>query len=104
MRIIDRYLLRQFLKSFLICFSESHGTLYRFPRLHQPGRLYEARGKGGRPGSGNASLLRLSVDYVLRTHLTALLTLVAAMFTVTWLQRYNELTAPMWPVFPGFAW
>jgi len=94
MRIIDRYLLRQFLQTFLICYFSLTGlyiVLDAFTNLEDFLRCAE-RGRG---------LLRLmgshygyqSIYFFDRT--SGLLSLVSAMFTVTWIQRHNEMTALM---------
>lgn len=91
MRKINRYLLRQFLQVFLICFVSLAGlysVIDAFGRLDDftGGRtLVEAAQVAGR-------------YYALQTlgffnKTSGVLTLIAAMFTVTWIQRHNEMTA-----------
>lgn len=92
MKIIDRYLLRQFLQVFLICFSSLTGLYIVFDAF---GNLDEFM----QHAEGNGSLLGLmgqfyayrSIFFFDRT--SGVLGLTAAMFTVTWIQRHNELTA-----------
>jgi lipopolysaccharide export system permease protein len=94
MRIIDRYLLRQFLWTFLICYVSLTGlyvVLDAFTNLEE--FLRYAHNQGGVLGL-------MASHYIYRGlwffDLTAgLLTLIAAMFTATWIQRHNEMTALM---------
>lgn len=92
MRKIDRYLLRQFVQVFLICFISLSG-LYTiidgFSRL-------EDFTEGGR-SLGEAAQVA-GRYYALQTlgffnKTSGVLALIAAMFTVTWIQRHNEMTA-----------
>jgi len=94
MKIIDRYLLLQFLKTFMICFSSLAGLYIVFDAFTNIEEFLRAAERFG-------GLHRLLGGYYgYRTILffdrtNALLTLVAAMFTVTWIQRHNELIALM---------
>ena len=98
MWIIDRYLLRQFLKAFVICFLSLTGLYIVF---HVFTNLEDFMKLADKKGGGFAALLRVMLPFytfqsvMFFEHTSALLTLVAAMFTVTWLQRFNELTALM---------
>ena len=94
MRIIDRYLLRQFLSNFLICFLSLTGLYIVFDAFTNMEEFLRCADKEG-------GLLRLLGSYYLY-HSVAffdrtapLLTLVAAMFTITWIQRHNEMVALM---------
>jgi lipopolysaccharide export system permease protein len=94
MRIIDRYLLRQFLGNFLICFLSLTGLYVVFDAFTNMEEFLRCADKEG-------GLLRLLGSYYLY-HSVAffdrtapLLTLVAAMFTITWIQRHNEMVALM---------
>jgi lipopolysaccharide export system permease protein len=90
--IIDRYLLRQFLQTFLICFCSLNGLYIVIDGM---GNLEEfityARDHGG--------LLKVMGEYYAYRSLSffdstsPILSLIAAMFTLTWIQRHNELTA-----------
>jgi len=94
MRIIDRYLLRQFLQAYVICFCSLIGLFIVFDAFtHIDEFIKFAAGRG--------NLLALMGEYYAYRavfffdRINGVLTLIAAMFTVTWIQRYNELTAIM---------
>jgi lipopolysaccharide export system permease protein len=91
-KIIDRYLLRQFFKAYIICFLSLTGIIIVFDAFtHLEDFLNSAEKAGG--------LGRLMIPYYAYRSIlffdrtSALLTLLSAMFTVAWIQRYNELTA-----------
>lgn len=92
MKIIDLYLLRQFLKTYVICFLSLTGLYIVFDAFtHLEDFLNSAEKAGGllwlmAPYYGYRSILFFD-----RT--SALLSLVSAMFTVAWIQRYNEMVA-----------
>lgn len=94
MRIIDRYLLRQFVQVFLICFLSLAGlfvVLDAFSNLDEFFKYTDSTG---------SMVGMMGEYYAFRTlkvfeQLGGVLALVAAMFTVTWIQRHNELTALM---------
>lgn len=92
MRKIDRYLLRQFVQVFVICFVSLAGL---YTVIDAFGRLDDFTG-GGRSAAeaaraaGRYYALQ-SLGFFNKT--SGVLTLIAAMFTVTWIQRHNELTA-----------
>jgi len=92
MRIIDRYLLRQFVQVFVICFSSLTGLYIVFDAF---GNLDEflryAETEGSLLGTMFQYYTFRSIFFFDRT--SGVLALIAAMFTVTWIQRYNELTA-----------
>jgi len=94
MRIIDRYVLRQFLWTFVVCYLSLTGifiVLDAFTNLEEFLRCAQKNG-------GLLSLMGTHYCYqaILFFDWTAgLLTLIAAMFTVTWIQRHNEMTALM---------
>lgn len=92
MRIIDRYLLRQFLQVLAICFCSLTGLYVVFDAF---GNLDEFLRYGEKQGGVLALLAEYyayrSIFFFDRT--SGILALVAAMFTVTWIQRHNELTA-----------
>lgn len=94
MWIIDRYLLRQFLKTFLICFISLTGlciVIDAFTHLEDFLRAGEKqRGLAAVMGWYYAYRVLWFFDLM-----AGLLTLIAAMFTATWIQRHNELTALM---------
>lgn len=90
--IIDRYLLRQFLQTFLICFFSLNGL---YVVIDGMGNLDEfitySREHGG--------LLQVMGEYYGYRSLSffnstsPILSLISAMFALTWIQRHNELTA-----------
>jgi lipopolysaccharide export system permease protein len=89
MRILDRYLLGQFLQNFLICFCSLTGlyiVIDAFAKLesfmHYPGNLWAIMGK---------YYAYQIIGFFDQT--SGILTLIAAMFTIAMFQRYNELTA-----------
>ncbi len=92
MTIIDRYMLRQFLKTFAICYVSLVGLYIVFDAFTNLEEFL-------RCGDECGGLWRLlgsfyayrSILFFDRT--AGLLTLVAGMFTVTWIQRHNEMTA-----------
>ncbi len=94
MWIIDRYVLRQYVSTFLICYLCLMGLYVVFDAFTNMEEFL-------RCGHEQGSVLGLigsfygyrSVLFFDRT--SGLLSLVAAMFTVTWIQRHNELTALM---------
>lgn len=92
MRIIDRYLLRQFIQVFLICFMSLTGLYIVFDAF---GNLDEflrfSRSEGNLLGTMGRYYAFRTIFFFDRT--SGVLALIAAMFTVTWIQRYNELTA-----------
>jgi lipopolysaccharide export system permease protein len=90
--IIDRYLLRQFLQTFLICFISLTGL---YVVIDGFANLEEFIDHGQQHGG----LLKVMGEYYGYRSLSffdtmsPILTLTAAMFTVTWIQRHQELTA-----------
>ena len=94
MKIIDRYLLRQFLHTFLICYCSMAGLYIVFDMFTNMEEFLRCGPKAG----GVLRLMGTFYSYRLilffdRTE--GLLMLVATMFTITWIQRHNELTALM---------
>lgn len=94
MRIIDRYLLRQFIQVFLICFVSLDGLYVVFDAFSNLDEFLRYVEKEG-------TLLGIMGEfYAYRSllffeRISAMLTMIAGMFTVTWIQRHNELTALM---------
>lgn len=92
MKLLDRYLLRQFVQIFVICFLSLMG-LYLVIDLF--GHLDSFSEQAKREGS----LLQVigkyygyqSIGFFDRT--SGILAMISAMFTVTWLQRHQEMTA-----------
>jgi lipopolysaccharide export system permease protein len=91
-RKIDLYLLRQFLQVFVICFISLAGL---YTVIDAFGRLDDF--SQGDASIGDAALAAgryyalQSLGFFNKT--SGVLTLIAAMFTVTWIQRHNEMTA-----------
>lgn len=94
MWIIDRYLLRQFLHTFLICFLSMTGLYVVFDAFTNLDSFLKAAERSGglHRVLGNYYFYR-SIWFFDRT--APLLTLSSAMFTVAWIQRHNELVALM---------
>jgi lipopolysaccharide export system permease protein len=94
MRIIDRYLLRQFGWTFLVCYLSLTGLYVVFDAFTNLEEfLRYAEKQGGLLSVLGSFYAYKSIGCFDRT--AGLLTLVAAMFTVTWIQRHNELVALM---------
>ncbi len=92
MQIIDRYLLRQFVQVFFICFVSLTGLYVVFDAFSNLDEFIRHTEKQGKllTTMGTYYAYR-SVFFFERT--SGVLALVAAMFTITWFERYNELTA-----------
>ena len=94
MGIVDRYLLRQFVQTFLICFLSLTGLYIVFDALTN---LEEFVRCGQKAGGVLPFMARYygfhSILFFDRT--SSLLALVSAMFTISWIQRHNEMTALM---------
>ncbi len=90
MRLLDRYLLRHFLASYLVClvsFLALYIVIDLFTKLDE-----FAEGEGSLAGK----LQNVVIYYAYRLpwffqRLSAVLSLVAGMFTLAWLERQNEL-------------
>ncbi|MBN2291105.1 MAG: LptF/LptG family permease [Pirellulales bacterium] len=95
MQIIDRYLLRQFVQTFLICFISLTGlyiVIDAFTNLESFINCAETTGQSLGSLMGSYYAYR-SLFFFDRT--SGMLALIAGMFTITWIQRHNELTAIM---------
>jgi lipopolysaccharide export system permease protein len=94
MRIIDRYLLRQFVQTFLICFLSFLGIVIVFDLFTNLDEFVTA-------GKAAGGVTRFIASYYMFQaigffdRVGGLLALVSAMFTVSWIQRHNEMTALM---------
>src|SRR5271166_3521341 len=94
MNIIDRYLLRQFLQNFVICFMSLTGVYVVFDAFTNLEAFM------GLPAKGMA-LMKIMAAYYGNQSLfffdciSSLLVLMSAMFTMAWIQRHQELTALM---------
>ncbi|MEM9185364.1 MAG: LptF/LptG family permease [Planctomycetota bacterium] len=91
-RIVDRYVLRQFVQFYLICFLSLTGL---YVVIDAFGKLDHFTDHAAAGGGLLATIGRYygyqSLAFFNRT--SGILALVAAMFTVTWSQRHNEVTA-----------
>jgi lipopolysaccharide export system permease protein len=94
MRIIDRYLLRQFVQTFVICFLSLVGIVIVFDLFTNLDEFVTA-------GKATGNVTQFIARYYmfqsigLFDRVGGLLALVSAMFTVSWIQRNNEMTALM---------
>lgn len=94
MKIIDRYILRQFLRTFAICFISLLGLYVVF---HLFSNIEEFISEGERQGSFlrvTAWFYSFRVLYFFDL-MSALLTVIAAIFAISQMQRHNELVALM---------
>ncbi len=94
MGIIDRYLLRQFFKTFLIFFCSLMGL---YVIIESTTNMEEFLRCGEKVG-GVLTLIGRYYGYrtfALFDRINGLLILISAMFTVSWIQRHNEMTALM---------
>lgn len=94
MKILDQYLLRQYLKSLMICFVSLTGLYIVFDAFANLESFLRASEKLGNLATVMGSF------YFYRSLLffdrsSCILGMIAAMFAVTWIQRHNELTAMM---------
>lgn len=91
-RIIDRYLLRQFVQIFVICFFSLYGLYVVIDAFGHLDHFVDH-------ADAEQGLLSVIWEYYAYRSLaffdrtSGILALIAAMFTVTWIQRHNELTA-----------
>lgn len=88
----DRYLLRQFIRTFLICYVSLAGLYVVFDAFTNLEEFIKAADKAGN------LLVMMGTHYGFQSILffdraSGVLALIAAMFTVTWIQRHNELVA-----------
>jgi lipopolysaccharide export system permease protein len=95
MFILNRYLLRQFLQVFAICFLSLTGLYIVIDAFGHLDHFSSHAERGG------GSLLSIMAGYYWYHSLaffdgtSGILAMISAMFTVTWLQRHQELTAIM---------
>jgi len=93
MNIIDRYLLWQFLQNFLICFLSLFGVFVVFDAFANLESFLSA-------ASGFQIFKVMATYYAVHSlyffnSTSSLLVLMSAMFTMAWIQRFNEMTALM---------
>jgi lipopolysaccharide export system permease protein len=90
--IIDRYLLRQFVQVLVICFLSIIGLYIVIDAFGHLDHFVDYADKHGSLLGTMASFYAYrSIAFFDRT--SGVLTLIAVMFTVTWIQRYHEMTA-----------
>jgi lipopolysaccharide export system permease protein len=92
--IIDRYMLRQFIQVLLICFLSLTGLYIVIDAFGHLDHFVDYADEHG------GLLQTLGSYYAYRSlavfdRMSGILALVAAMFTVTWIQRHQEMTALM---------
>jgi len=93
MNIIDRYLLRQYLQNFVICFMSLMGVYVIFDAFSNL-EAFMSFAKG-------LNLMKVIAAYYgyqslyFFDRISPLLVLMSAMFTMAWIQRHHELTALM---------
>lgn len=94
MRIIDRYMLRQFVQTFLICFLSLVGLIIIFDLFTN---LEEFVTCGRKAGGVMAFIAHYYMYQTIQIfdRTGGILALISAMFTVSWIQRHNEMTALM---------
>jgi lipopolysaccharide export system permease protein len=95
MRIIDRYVLRQFVKTFAICWTSMTGLFVIVDAFSNLDEFIQQAKQTEQP-----LMLVIGEYYAYRSlaffdGVSAILAMISAMFTLTWLQRHNELTALM---------
>ena len=93
MNIIDRYLLRQFLQNFVVCFVSLTGVYVVFDAFTNLEAFM-------RFAKGMALLKVMAAYYGYQSlaffdRISSLLVLMSAMFTMAWIQRHHEMTALM---------
>ncbi|MBU4398703.1 MAG: LptF/LptG family permease [Planctomycetes bacterium] len=94
MCIMDRYLLRQFFKTFAICFLSLTGLYIVFDVFTNMEEFVRC----GRKVGGVIPFIAHYYSYqtiLFFDRTSGLLVLISAMFTVSWIQRHNEMTALM---------
>jgi lipopolysaccharide export system permease protein len=90
--IIDRYMARQFIQVFAICFLSLTGLYIVIDAFSHLDHFIDYAGKHG-------SLIKIMGEYYAYRGIaffdrtSGVLTLIAVMFTVTWIQRHHEMTA-----------
>ncbi len=93
-KIVDRYILWQFISVLFICFFSLTGLYIVFDAFSNLDNFMECAEKEGglMQLMGTFYLFKAVVFFDLTS---GVLCLIAAMFTMTWLQRHNEMTALM---------
>lgn len=94
LRIVDRYVLRQYVQLFLICYLSLAGLYIVIDAFGRLDDFVDQKDEAGGLFAVMAEYYAYrSIGFFNRTN--AVLSLIAAMFTVTWAQRNNEMTALM---------
>src|SRR5277367_6228503 len=100
MRILDRYVLKTFLKNYLISLMVLIGMYIVLDMVFNFGDLVDVRGANEQAGMQTVlGTIRDIVDYyfyqcfVIFEHMSGIIPVVAAAFTLLRLSRFNELTA-----------
>lgn len=92
MRIIDAYLVRQYVQTFLVCFISLTGLYIVIDAFgHLDELLAQADHQGGVLAVVGPYYAYRSLLFFDRT--SGILALISGMFTVTWIQRHQEMTA-----------
>lgn len=90
--IIDRYMLRQFVQVLIICLMSLIGLYIVIDAFGHLDRFVDyAEKHGNLLGTMAAYYSYQAIAFFDRT--SGILTLIAVMFTITWIQRHNEMTA-----------
>ena len=92
MRIIDRYLLRQFVQVFCICFVSLDGLYVVIDAFSNLDEFLHYSEKEGNLFGMMAEFYSYRSIFMFE-RMSSMLTMITGMFTVTWIQRHNELTA-----------
>src|SRR6266550_7326617 len=102
MKILDRYVLVSFLKNYLISFMVLIGLYIVLDMIFNFDELAEVQAKTSAGGVASVLLLLRSIGdyYFFQTfkifiHLSGIIPIVAAAFTLIRFQRFNELTASL---------
>lgn len=91
--IIDRYMLRQFIQTFFICFISLTGLYIVFDAFTNLEKFIECA-EQNHIGLFPLITKHYAYQVLFFFDLTAgMLAMTAAMFTITWIQRHNEMTA-----------
>ncbi len=92
LRIIDRYLLREYWWTAFVTAVAILWPVHTFRRFYQPGGIPPGCGQVRRALPLLAWFYGCQAVMVLDRS-AALISLIAAMFTITWIQRHQEMTA-----------
>jgi lipopolysaccharide export system permease protein len=95
MQIIDRYVLRQFIKTFAICWLSLTGLYVIVDAFSNLDEFIQQAKQTETPLMIVIGEYYLYRSLVFLDGISAILAMISAMFTLTWLQRHNELTALM---------